>query len=128
MENNKKIKLTQYSSGAGWACKINAKDLTQVLGKLKTVSSSKISGYEKFDDCAIYPIDNKKSIIQILEATAIHQHGEGKSIKNSFKRTFIINFNMTYSELYYYFKINNHYKKFSLLGMFQAVALPVAIK
>ena len=22
---------------------------------------------------------------------------------------------MTYSELYYYFKINNHYKKFSLL-------------
>ncbi len=68
------------------------------------------------DDDLCRRINNfKKSIIQILEATAIHQHGEGKSIKNSFKRTFIINFNMTYSELYYYFKINNHYKKFSLL-------------
>ncbi len=41
--------------------------MTQVLGKLKTVSSSKISGYEKFDDCAIYPIDNKKSIIQTVD-------------------------------------------------------------
>lgn len=57
----------------------------------------------------------KKSIIQTLDAKAIHQHGEGKSIKNSLKRTFITNFNMTYSELYYYFKINSHYKKFSLL-------------
>ena len=38
MKNNQKIKLTQYSSGAGWACKINAKDLTQVLSKLKSIN------------------------------------------------------------------------------------------
>ena len=67
MENNKKIKLTQYSTGAGWACKISAKDLTQVLGKLKGFNNGEISGHEKFDDCAIYPIDNKKSIIQTVD-------------------------------------------------------------
>ena len=67
MKNNKKIKLTQYSSGAGWACKINAKDLTQVLGKLNKINSTKFSGYEKFDDCAIYPIDKEKSIIQTVD-------------------------------------------------------------
>ncbi len=68
MKNNQKIKLTQYSSGAGWACKINAKDLTQVLSKLKSINNtSKFSGYEKFDDCAIYPIDKEKSIIQTVD-------------------------------------------------------------
>ena len=28
------IKLTSYSSGAGWACKINPKDLGKILEKL----------------------------------------------------------------------------------------------
>ena len=58
----------------------------------------------------------KKSIIQIYNAKAIHQHGEGKSIKNTYKKNFIINFNMTYSELYYLYKINSHQKKFKALS------------
>ena len=28
-------RLTQYSSGAGWGCKIGPSDLTQVLSELK---------------------------------------------------------------------------------------------
>ena len=40
MENDKNIKLSQYSSGAGWACKISAKDLTQVLSKLNNSKCS----------------------------------------------------------------------------------------
>ena len=67
MKNNKNIKLTHYSAGAGWACKISAKDLTQVLGKLKNFNNTNSSGYEKFDDCAIYQIDNDKSIIQTVD-------------------------------------------------------------
>ena len=70
--------------------------------------------YEDDDLCRrIYNL--KKSIIQTFNAKAIHQHGEGKSIKNSLKRSFIINFNMTYSELYYFFKIKSHKEKFKLL-------------
>ncbi len=57
----------------------------------------------------------KKSIIQIYNAKAIHIHGQGKSIKNSLKKSFIINYNMTYSELYYFFKIGNHHQKLKTL-------------
>ena len=53
---------------------------------------------------------NKKSVIQIHGVKAFHQHGQGKSIKSSLKRSFIVNFNMTYSELYYFYK-NDNYKK-----------------
>ena len=49
MENNKNIKLSQYSSGAGWACKISAKDLTQVLSKLNNSSDSDTFGFEQFE-------------------------------------------------------------------------------
>ena len=60
MDITPKIKLTQYSKGAGWACKIGAKELTQVLGKLNsTRSNNKETGFENFDDCAIYKINNK---------------------------------------------------------------------
>ena len=58
----------------------------------------------------------KKSIIQIYEAKAIHIHGEGKSIKGSLKKSFIINYNMTFSELYYLYKIDSHQKKLKILG------------
>ena len=37
------------------------------MGKLKGFNSKKISGFEKFDDCAIYDIDNKNSIIQTVD-------------------------------------------------------------
>ena len=70
--------------------------------------------YEDFDLCRRIRKLNK-SIIQIKNADAYHRHGEGKSINNSFKRTFIVNYNMAYSELYYYFKINNHNQIFMKL-------------
>ena len=66
--NNNKIKLTRFSSGAGWACKLSAKDLTQVLSKLNlNTNSNDASGYENFDDCSIYKIDEEKSIIQSVD-------------------------------------------------------------
>ena len=67
MKNLSKIKLSKFSSGAGWACKIGAKDLTQVLSKLKGPDSKNNSGFEQFDDCAIYEIDNNQSIIQTVD-------------------------------------------------------------
>ena len=67
MKNDLKIKLSHYSSGAGWACKISAKDLTQVLSKLNNSLDSNTSGFEQFDDCAIYPIDKNKSILQTVD-------------------------------------------------------------
>ena len=68
MDNVKNIKLSQYSSGAGWACKLSANELTQVLSKLNTsVKNEKTSGFENFDDCAIYKINEKQSIIQTVD-------------------------------------------------------------
>ena len=68
MENNNKIKLTHYSKGAGWACKISAKELTQVLSKLNSIPLNNTeSGFDKFDDCAIYKINKKQSIIQTVD-------------------------------------------------------------
>ena len=58
----------------------------------------------------------KKSIIQIYNAKAIHIHGQGKSIKSSLKKSFIINYNMTFSELYYLYKIGNHQQKLKALS------------
>ena len=68
MNNDSKIKLTRFSSGAGWACKLSAKDLTQVLSKLNPFENSKDnSGYENFDDCSIYKINENQSIIQSVD-------------------------------------------------------------
>ena len=57
------IKLTSYSSGAGWAWKINPKDLGKILEKLSKHSpllSDSIGGYQTSDDCSIYPINDKQ--------------------------------------------------------------------
>jgi len=68
MENTKIIKLTEYSPGAGWACKLSASDLAQVLGKLNILNDNdKSSGFETFDDCSIYQINDKQSIIQTVD-------------------------------------------------------------
>ena len=55
-----------------------------------------------------------KSVIQIFDAKAQHVHGQLK-VKNFLKKIFIRNYHFTYDELYYYFKINKHYKKFKYL-------------
>ena len=67
MKNKKNIKLTEYSPGAGWACKISSKDLTQVLSKLNINSQKGTIGFENFDDCGIYQINEKQSIIQTVD-------------------------------------------------------------
>ena len=68
MENENNIKLTNFSPGAGWACKLSASDLTQVLSKLNTFNdTSKTVGYDSFDDCSIYQINDRQSIIQSVD-------------------------------------------------------------
>ena len=59
-------------------------------------------------------INRKKSIIQIFEAKAQHDHGEIK-VKNFLKKIFIRNYNFTFDELYYFFKVNKHYEKIKKL-------------
>ena len=56
----------------------------------------------------------KKSIIQIFNAKVQHVHGQIK-VKNTLKKTFIRNYNFTFDELYYFFKINKHTEIFNNL-------------
>ena len=67
--------------------------------------------FEDFDLCRRIR-ERKKSTIQIFEAKAYHVHGQRKSIKNPLKKTFIENYNMTFGELYYFFKIKQHDEKY----------------
>ena len=69
--------------------------------------------YSDFDLCRRI-LKTKKTIIQIFEAKAQHEHGEIK-VKNTLKRIFIRNYNFTFDELYYFFKINQHYEKYKNL-------------
>jgi len=55
-------------------------------------------------------INKKKSIIQIFDSKVQHVHGHLK-MKNLLKRIFIRNYNFTFDELYYFFKINKHSEK-----------------
>lgn len=53
--------------------------------------------------------DQKKSVIQVSSAKATHAHGNIK-VRNPIKKTFIRNFNFTFDELYYFYKIKKHEK------------------
>ena len=57
---------------------------------------------------------SKKLIIQIFDAKVQHEHGKIK-VKNILKKTFIRNYNFTFDELYYFFKINKHTEIFNNL-------------
>ena len=59
-------------------------------------------------------IGKKKSIIQIFDAKVQHVHGQLK-VKNQLKKIFIRNYNFTFDELYYFFKIKKHYEIFKRL-------------
>ena len=59
-------------------------------------------------------INRKKSIIQIFDAKVQHVHGQLK-VKNLLKKIFIRNYNFTFDELYYFFKINKHSEIFNKL-------------
>ena len=69
--------------------------------------------YEDDDLCRKIKKKNM-SVIQIYNAKAQHMHGQIK-VKNALKRTFIRNYHFTFDELYYYFKINMHQKKYKNL-------------
>ena len=69
--------------------------------------------FEDDDLCKRIKLKNK-SVIQIFDAKAQHVHGQLK-VKNFLKKIFIRNYNFTYDELYYYFKINKHHEKYEYL-------------
>jgi len=52
-----------------------------------------------------------KSVIQVYDVKAEHQHGQSK-VRNIFKKTFLRSYHFTYDELYYYYKINKHHEKY----------------
>ena len=87
---------------------------TQVMKDLKMFDENFFLYYEDIDLCKRIN-EKKKSVIQVYDAKAIHQHGEGKSVRNTYKKIYLVNLNMTFSELYYFYKINNYYDKFKSL-------------
>ena len=58
------MKLTSFSHGAGWACKLGPEDLQQVLEGLDSelIPVGGI-GFETRDDCAVYPLENGQRLI-----------------------------------------------------------------
>ena len=63
-----KIKLTHYSHGAGWACKIGPKDLAQVLSNINsTHQDNVIVGFDESDDAAVISLDGDKFIVQSVD-------------------------------------------------------------
>ena len=95
-----------------------------VLGSIILFKKKDILGLGLFDEnFFLYYLDfelcrriinRKKSIIQIFDAKAQHVHGQLK-MKNLLKRIFIRNYNFTFDELYYFFKINKHSEIFKNL-------------
>ena len=61
------VKLTKFSSGAGWACKLSPEDLSQVLGNLNnTNESDTLIDFSSFDDAAAFNI-NGNTILQTVD-------------------------------------------------------------
>ena len=68
MQNKEKIRLTTFSHGAGWACKIGPEDLAQVLGNLKiSANDSIIADYTSTDDAAVVRLEDGKLILQTVD-------------------------------------------------------------
>ena len=68
MEIDKKIKLTHYSHGAGWACKIGPNDLAQVLSSIKNKNNENvIVGFNENDDAAVVKISDGKLLVQTVD-------------------------------------------------------------
>ena len=68
MKSFEKIKLTKYSHGSGWACKIGPKDLAQVLGKLELNHyKDVIVGFNGSDDAAVVRLNDGKLIVQTVD-------------------------------------------------------------
>src|SRR5258708_14835841 len=58
-------RLTQYSHGGGWGCKIAPGVLEQILGKAGSGLFSKnlLVGIETADDAAVYRINDEQAIV-----------------------------------------------------------------
>ncbi len=61
------------------------------------------------EDICKRALNKKKSTIQLSNVSAIHVHGISK-VKNRLKAIFLRNFNFTFDELYYFYKIKKHEK------------------
>ena len=62
------IKLTQYSSGAGWACKLGPADLEAVLSNIHQPELDQGAvGFDSSDDASIYTLDDGRTIIQSVD-------------------------------------------------------------
>ena len=65
---SKQYKLTSFSSGAGWACKIGPQDLAQVLSELNTFIKDKTTiGFETSDDAAVYKLSDGNLLVQSVD-------------------------------------------------------------
>ena len=68
MSLKEKVKLTHYSKGGGWACKIGPGDLAQVLRKInKQKNDNIIVDYEQSDDAAVIDIGSDKYLVQTVD-------------------------------------------------------------
>ena len=61
------IKLTKFSSGAGWACKLSPEDLSQVLRNLNSANADDaLIDFSSYDDAAAFNI-NGNTILQTVD-------------------------------------------------------------
>lgn len=63
------IRLTQYSHGAGWRCKISPKVLETILqsDQAKFIDPNLLVGNETSDDAAVYDLGNGTSIVSTTD-------------------------------------------------------------
>ena len=68
MTKYNKIKLTEFSHGAGWACKIGPDDLAQVLSNFKSINNDKVLvGFNTNDELLDTTNNERNENIELLE-------------------------------------------------------------
>ena len=64
------MRLTEYSHGSGWACKLSQGELAQVLKQSKQKNSNNsevLVGLENPDDGAVIDLGNSMKIVQTVD-------------------------------------------------------------
>lgn len=69
MSNDTKIRLTEYSHGAGCGCKISPQVLETILSSElpKILDKNLLVGYDKKDDAAVYAINETQAVISTTD-------------------------------------------------------------
>lgn len=69
MKTEEKVRLTQYSHGAGCGCKISPMILDKMINGIKTVHRDQhlLIGNETRDDAAVYAIDDQNAVISTTD-------------------------------------------------------------